>query len=116
MRSSDLTEEQIKDYWQKHLDIFHKTDTTTFPFDDSKFDKRMKSQYFTTKLLDFETSIVKDKVVHTKEYWQILRNHVFRYGIHALLLKNRDKESELNTEEVRDLQLNFIDEKLKEYK
>ncbi len=115
MRSADLTKEEIKFLWQSHLDKFHKNDKDcSIPFENN-FDKRMKSQYITTKLLDFETYIENEVVKFTKEYWLILRTHVFRYGIHALLLKNRDKENELNTEELRDFQLTFIEEKLKEY-
>lgn len=99
MRSSDKTEENIKKYWIEKLRDLNENGIVDFQFAD--MENKQKSNYITRCIVG-----TKDFLGYSKDDLNIIRQHIFRYGVTSIIGINQD----------RDFQLDFIDNRLKELK
>jgi len=98
MRSRDRTEAEIKTFWIEKLKDLNKNGVVDFQFADMEI--KQKSNYITRCIVG-----TKELNEYTKDELNIIRSHVFRYGVTSIIGINQD----------RDFQLDLIDNRLKEY-
>ena len=97
MRSRDRTEEEIKSFWIEKLKNLNEKGEVDFQFSDMEI--KQKSNYITRCIVG-----TKDFKEYTKDELNIIRSHVFRYGVTSIIGINQD----------RDFQLDLIDNRLSE--
>ena len=99
MRSRDRTELEIKTYWIEKLKDLNENGVVDFQFADMEI--KQKSNYITRCIVS-----TKEFKEYSKDDLNIIRQHIFRYGVTSIIGINQD----------RDFQLDLIDNRLKELK
>lgn len=97
MRSKDKKEKDIREFWIDKLKDLNERGIVDFQFSD--MDNKQKSNYITRCIVG-----TKEFLDYSKDDLNIIRQHVFRYGVTSIIGINQDRE----------FQLDLIDNRLKE--